>query len=206
MSIKEAVKRDGPFSLDPQAGVRLFGNFKKHASGGQKAGKSLRALSLGLPRNENKPSGPRICDIWTEHVAHGVWRCKRPSCKPCDACDGLSDAQRKSGFRNAPDAPKCRYCGAEQPKSQADPLKQPDPHHEGLYIVTANNFDAEVINFDGHFSCSSLPTGAPFEGDEARLVPALKLLQMSKQIRVGLLDSTPTSRRRSTSPRGTSRT
>ena len=46
---------------------------------------------VGLPRNENKPSGPRICEIWTEHVAHGVWRCKRPSCKPCDASDGLSD-------------------------------------------------------------------------------------------------------------------
>ena len=45
MSIKEAVKRDGPFSLDPQAGVRLFGNFKKHAHSGRQ-GVAAQAVTL----------------------------------------------------------------------------------------------------------------------------------------------------------------
>ena len=71
--VNEAVARalavDGPFSLlahGDAAGLQVFAEYKRNKA---KFGKALRALSLGAYMYSP-------CEVWTEHVAFGAWRCQ----------------------------------------------------------------------------------------------------------------------------------
>ena len=75
-AVWEALRKDGPFSLDPQAGLKLFGDYGKEQQNGR-FGKALRAVSLGAFAFHRSL-------VLAEHTSHGVWRCKADDCKPAE--------------------------------------------------------------------------------------------------------------------------
>ena len=122
---------DGPWSLDPAAGFTLFGDFASAAGASAKGAndKCLRAVSLCA-------RAVAACEVWTEHVAHGValpgaWL------QAVRAGDGLKPSDNLDGLRNAPDAEDCvlqhgaRAVGGGAAAQPASRPPGPADHHGG---------------------------------------------------------------------------
>jgi len=146
-AIKEAASAalafDGPFALDPLLGFRLFGDYRTKGAKGAPVKKDLRSVTMTSRL-------AATCDVWTEHTAHGAWRCKSPNCKKADPRDGTDPQNNPHGFRNAPDALECSFCNAAREDSETAPTPNPHPDHPGLWIVTCDNFEEMVLRSEQH--------------------------------------------------------
>ena len=181
-SIRRALAVDGPFSLHANAdtaGLQVFAEYKR---GKAKFGKSIRSLSVGA--HFFSP-----CDVWTEHVAYGAWRCQNVgACKPFEPIDGIKSSP--AGLRNAPDADVCVYCSAKPPPSEEPPEPNPTADHPGLWIVTSRSFQELVVESDCHFfllvSADWCPPSKAMKPDWYKLA---QILGSNPDVKIGLLDS-----------------
>ena len=180
-AVEQALAVDGPFSLQAntdEAGLQVFAEYKR---GKARFSKSIRSLSLGA--HLFSP-----CDVWTEHVAHGAWRCQNErGCKPFEPIPGVKE--NPPGLRNAPDAEVCVYCSAKQLPSEEPPEPNPMADHPGLWIVTSRTFKSWWLSPNATSSCSCQPTGAPSKAMKPAWYQLAQILANNPDVKVGLLDS-----------------
>ena len=176
---------DGPWSLDPAAGFTLFGDFAS-AAGASAKGANDKCLRAGVALRARVAA----CEVWTEHVAHGAWRCRARGCKRCEPVMGLKPSDNLDGLRDAPDAEDCSFCNTARAPSEEEPQPNPHPDHPGLLIITAGTFEDRVV----HFGEARLPPRL------RRLVPAVQamkpdwyelasLLKDNEEIDIAFIDS-----------------
>ena len=101
-------------------------------------------------------------------------------------------ADNKTGFRNGADAKHCAWCKTPRPHSQQidDPSGRANAKHPGLWTITANNFEKEVIDADADcfvlFSADWCPPSRAMKPDWYELA---RLLVDCDDVRICLMDT-----------------
>ncbi|KAL1524752.1 hypothetical protein AB1Y20_019635 [Prymnesium parvum] len=173
----EALSPNGPFSLDTEYGLRLFGQSSESSS----LVKDLRAITLSP-----QPASTR--GVWAEHNSYGAWRCQAPGCHQ-SMCEETSF--NPSGLRNGPDAMRCAFCGKARLRSQEEPRENPcTTDHPGLWTVTATNFHEVVLRAEENvFLLYTADWCPPCRAMKPEWYKLAKLLQGNPDVKIASCDT-----------------